>query len=276
MKHSNFLIISLVLLLSYLPSYSTQFDDVLLIVNYNHPHYESVPLLKKVYGSYFKNIVFYGPTQHPDIIDLPHYKGYFSYLCISDAMEKFPHYSGYLFLMDDCIINPTVIHNFDNKKINYAFCIEHGKSFLIPIKQGPPFPWSWWKTQWGKQAIKSSLKQMPKNYKKILKTNSGRKIVVGAFSDFAYVPAHYKDEFIELAQLFGKHTAFLEIALPTILCSLSLQSEWVWLPGRSIYSNPLKLFDKNAIFNHPIKLSSKEHRDFIDQFFSKLSSIKEK
>ncbi len=247
---------------------NAHYDDILLIINYNHAHYESIPLLKKIYKPYFKNIVFYGPTANPEIIELPHYKGYFSYLCISDAMEKYPNYSGYLFLMDDCILNPRLIEEFDATKIYYAYCVEHQKTFPIDLKTGPSFYWSWWTTQWGSTALKAALNELPMHYKNILEENCGKNAIVGAFSDCAYIPSSYKNQFVELAKIFGKHQVFLEIALPTILCSLSLKNEWMWLPGRSIYTDPLKLFDRNAIFNHPIKLSIKQNRDFIEKFFS--------
>lgn len=270
MKHYSYYTYALLIVLNIFFN-TINSNDVLLLINYNHPHYESIPLLKKIYEPYFKKVVFYGPTQHPHVIDMPHYKGYFSYLCIADAMERFPDYEGYLFLMDDCILNPSMIQDFDVTKLSIAHCIEYQKAFLINIKNGPPFYWSWWQTQWGKKAVEATLKKLPKQYKKMLQNNCGKKTVSGAFSDFVYIPSSYKNQFIELANLFGQHAVFLEIALPTILCSLSVKSEWIWWPGRSIYKNPLKLFDKNAIFNHPLKLSIKEHRDFIEEFFKSLS-----
>ena len=268
MKSLKYLSAILVIIIGSIYYIDAHFDNVLLIINYNHPHYESIPLLKKIYGPHFKNIVFYGPSKHPEVIEFHHYKGYFSYLCIADAMEKHPNHSGYLFLMDDCILNPYFIKEFDFKRICYAFCIEHQKSFPIDLKTGPPFDWCWWASQWGSKALKAALKKMPKKYRKILKENCGKDAIVGAFSDCAYIPSLYKKRFVKLAKIFGRYQVFLEISLPTILCSLSLKDEWIWLPGRSIYADPLKLFDKNAIFNHPVKLSIKQNRDFIKNFFN--------
>ena len=74
------------------------FNNVLLIINYNHAHYDSMALLEEMYKPYFANIVFYGPEEYPGVHQLSHYRGYFSYLCISDAMNRYPDFDGYFFL----------------------------------------------------------------------------------------------------------------------------------------------------------------------------------
>ncbi len=261
-----------IILAAYCSFLKGHFDDILLIINYNHAHYESIPLLKKIYGTYFKNIVFYGPTRH-DVIELPHFKGFFSYLCISDAMKSHPNFSGYLFLHDDCILNPTLIKDLDLKKIWFPslFYFKSDKGNPINITQGiSATTWWYWNSQWGFNPTVKAFNEMSEYNKNILETNWEKSNVVVAFTDIAYIPSAYHGQFIELAEIFGKHKVFLEIALPTILFSLSLKKDWEWLPGKSNYLNPIKLFDKNAIFNHPLKLSIKEHQQFINQFFNKL------
>src|SRR5256885_9039524 len=80
-------------------------DDILLIINYNHAWYDSIPFLKKVYGEFFPHIVIYGPKEAPGVELCEHYKGWYSYKAIAHAMKKNQGYKGYLFLHDDCFLN---------------------------------------------------------------------------------------------------------------------------------------------------------------------------
>lgn len=95
--------------------------DILLIINYNNPHYESIPLLRKIYEKDFDTIVFYGPAKHSGVHLCNHHHGYLSYLAIADAMMRYPNHEGYLFLMDDdCILSTWLIRNFDTTRIWFA------------------------------------------------------------------------------------------------------------------------------------------------------------
>ena len=258
-------------IVSNLFSLDAHFENILLIINFNHAHYESIPLLKKIYKPFFNNIIFYGPSKHPEVVEFHHYKGYFSYLCIADAMEKYPNQSGYLFLMDDCILHPWFIRELDITKIWYSSIMFHLKEKGNPINimQGSSATtWVWWATQWGLKPTIKTFEEIHDHYKHILEMNWGKSTVVSAFSDLAYIPSKYQNNFIELAKIFGKHRVFLEIALPTIMNCISLKSEWIWLSGQGTYGKPLLDYNKNAVFNHPIKLSSNTHRAFIDKFFT--------
>ena len=82
------------------------FHDVLLVINYNWPHYQTIDFIKSLYGDYFPNMVFYGPIGSNEVIQCSHNHGAYSYLAIVDAMERYPHFSGYLYVHDDCLILP--------------------------------------------------------------------------------------------------------------------------------------------------------------------------
>lgn len=117
-----------------------------------------------------------------------------------------------------------------------------------------------------------SFTEIPQAYKKILAENYGENHVAIAFSDVAYIPARYREQFVELALIFGKNKAFLETALPTLLSCLALRTEWLPLEGHSTYGNrcfrdSYKHFDDCFYFNHPIKLSYQTNRQYIEQFF---------
>jgi hypothetical protein len=254
-------------------SYAHNFDNTLLIINYNHPHYESIPLLRSIYGTTFKNIVFYGPEKHADVHFYAHHKGYFSYLCIADAMQRYPHFDGYLFLMDDCILNTWMLTNMDLTKVWYPKIrfIRNTRGHAISLRHGSKNfkDWSWWETQWGHDAMLKSFIKIPLPYKKVLAHNWGRSRVVCAFSDIIYIPAHYKNLFVFLAEIFGDNQAFLETALPTITSCLCPKTEWVLLPGNSTYTHGAQDFRTDVYFNHPIKLSYPANQQFISDIFAK-------
>ena len=141
--------------------FSQSLDNILLIINYNHAHYESMPLLQEIYEPYFANIVFYGPTKHPDVHFLAHNKGYYSYLCISDAMQRYPNFDGYFFLHDDCIFGPWLLENADQLKIWLCEMtyIVGTRGDVINLKLGGnAFPkWGWWHTPMGLESGGESL-----------------------------------------------------------------------------------------------------------------------
>ena len=120
-------------------------------------------LLQEIYEPYFENIVFYGPKKHSGVHHFEHNKGYFSYLCIADAIKRYPNFDGYLFLHDDCILNAWKLKNIDTSRI--WFCempyIFGNKGDVIDLTRGEnAFPeWSWWKTEWGWKAVEKTYKK---------------------------------------------------------------------------------------------------------------------
>ncbi|MDZ4152650.1 hypothetical protein, partial [Methylicorpusculum sp.] len=76
------------------------FDDVLLIINYNHPHYQTIDFLKKIYGKSFSHIVFYGEKPDSRVHTVSHHYGWYGYRALADAMKRYPHFRGYLYTND--------------------------------------------------------------------------------------------------------------------------------------------------------------------------------
>ena len=249
--------------------------NILLIINYNHAHYESIPLLKEIYSPYFKNIVFYGPKKHKNVNFCAHNRGYLSYICIADAMKRYPHCDGYLFLMDDCILNAPLLKNLDTSKIwylLYGFLNPEQLPQSLSLDKGPnATEWCWWHTQWGCKPITAAFNKIPDHYKKVLAQNWGESNVVAAYSDIVYIPSQYKEQYSELATLFCNQAAFLESALPTIISCLDSKNNWIWLQGHGTYGKqPYKRYKFNVYFNHPLKLSEKKNRAFVRKLFKKM------
>ena len=272
MKHIRVLLLIFTIIFSSLSSVQgNQFPlkNILLIINYSYSHYESIPLLREVYEPYFPNIVFYGPSYHPDVhVSAFSYEGYYSYVCIAEAMQRYSNFDGYFFVHDDCIINAWHFNHLDQNKIWFP------KISFLHSDSGNPgdlkkglnafSTWKRWKQSWGYEAMKKSFELLPQKYRETLMQNWGDSCVVAAYSDILYIPAQYKNDFISLALLFGIHKVFLETALPTIVSCFCSKKHWEWMLGHGVdRSNPRSSFRLNVCFNHPLKLSGEKNRKFL-------------
>lgn len=261
-------ILLLTLSMQHLGAY-TNFDDVLLVINYNHAYYDSIPLLKAMYTPVFKNIVFYGPKAHPDVVLCEHRDGYFSYTAISDAMARYPRYTGYLFLHDDCILNTEAMAQSSLDK-------------WVPWVPRTPFGlfdtggaidtrneyklWGWWNTPWGRGPAIKVFNALPHEAKRMLAANWGAFNVVFGYADFAYIPGRFRKTYTELANLCRSKELFLEIGLPTLIACLCPKGQLLHLTGFNGL-NDLSQFRGDLFFNHPVKLSKKVNQDFIKELF---------
>lgn len=78
------------------------FGNIVLVVIFNFPHYENIPVLRHMYDDVFGKVVFCGPTDSDrieDSIEKPDFKiklgrGYHGYHCTAVAMETYPGYEG--------------------------------------------------------------------------------------------------------------------------------------------------------------------------------------
>ncbi|HSW74034.1 MAG TPA: hypothetical protein VLG71_02670 [Candidatus Limnocylindria bacterium] len=252
-------------------SKSQPLDNILLVINYNWAHYQSIPLLKKIYQNYFANIVFYGPRQSRDVTGCSHDDGYISYVCVADAMKRYPQYQGYLFLMDDCILAARKVMDLDQSKIwmpEIPFLSATRGNFFNVTHQAKASSWGWWHSKWGWQAMEKAYNELPELYKKNLNKNIGKSQVMASYSDVLYIPGCYREQFIELAEIFGKHRVFLEMAFPTMLSCLCKPDEWIWLKGHGTHrKHQTESFKYSVYFNHPLKLSDPRVRAFIEKVF---------
>ena len=92
-------------------------QDILLIINHNHPHYDQIDIINEIYAPYFPHIIFYGPQHDSRVEYCDHCRGWYSYKSIAQAIKKYPGYHGYLWVHDDAIINPWNFERFHNDTI---------------------------------------------------------------------------------------------------------------------------------------------------------------
>lgn len=269
-------------------SKTISFDEVLLIINFNHKHYENISFLKYLYEDYFNNIVFFGPEEHEEVIVNKHIGGYLSYDVIAQAMLMFPEYRGYLFLMDDCIMHPWLMKDMPSDKIwfsrigkiwfadNNPELLAHQRDndfegAIMSLDKPKTFcGWYLWQTEYGYDTVCKTYKLLHEKWIDKLKEQLGYRNVLGTFSDIGYIPCEYCEDFIELSCCFHRNNVFLEIALPSILCCLAPLGEWNFMYGIDTKRHAVRSIDNyphDAIFIHPIKLSSAMNRSIVKTIF---------
>lgn len=244
---------------------------ILLVINYNHAHYESVDFLQHLYGTYFTNIIFYGPVQGKNIHVCNHSAGYFSYKGLADAMQLYPDYDGYLWVHDDCIINPWQLQRFDFNNIIVSGLtranLTNGTNAVTN--------WVWWKKAIGFLAIKRVYETLKPEFLQNLESNVGKNCVAWGYSDLVYIPKRYADAFITLSNNCELNNVFLEIAIPSICASIAHKNCIQFFKGHAEWTgrNTRELYTHQLDFIHPIKLSQPQNREFISKQFQLYQSL---
>ena len=286
------------------PCLKNEFSEVLLLITFNSPLYDHIPLLLNMYQGVFSNILFCGPknsTSIYPIIDSITYKGYFSYdECAAQVMAIHPNYTGYLTFSDDVLLNVWNL-----KSIN-----------LSKLWQGPEFPykfgkfdvssednWHFWKSPFGLQScVKvlqkvSSLNTYKHHINRLMESTNtyGKGLVMKSFdnytcygerSDIFYIPQHMAKDFIELSHMFKNENVFLEIAVPTIIRLLAtdiVNLKGKYMPG-DVGSDLVRRSDRLLLyysldlhFIHPFKFNYGEDStaglNFLRNNFTKMVNM---
>ena len=253
------------------------YRNILLLVNFNHPFYQNIPLIKRLYNRIFPNMVFYGTEKSNkyNVKKIDSAKGYLSYIGLADAMEHHRNYTGYLLINDDVFLNPWTIGDLDQSRV-----WEGPKRPITLGKFRRTDIWSWWKhPRWGLSKCLLARNESISTHPELLEIAStavekdAENRIQGCYrgrSDVLYVPKQFSNQFIALSQIFYKHKVFLEIAIPTIIRMTVKKSNrqtmrGVYLPGRvndtSIRNttNLWKVYDETLHFIHPVKLNYQDN-----------------
>lgn len=242
-----------------------EFSDIVLVIVYNYPFYSSIPALTALYKHAFPTIMFCGPRKTKDYTVEALYinKGYFSYACMSRAMEKHPGYTGYLLINDDVLLNYWNFVGMDRDKI-----WEGPKGTILLFNYTQPANWYWWNSTWGMKTCQKSydeIRGLGKSLKnewlptmiddnhndalnanappwspiwdversiELLKQNgNGTLNCYRGRSDIFYIPGKFSEAFQTLSYIFYKHRSFLEIAVPTMCRMLDKVENFKFIPG---------------------------------------------
>lgn len=253
------------------------FAKTLLTINFNHPFYDNIPLLREYYEPIFDNIIFCGPESNTkyNIIVIEGTKGHFGYKCIAEGIRKYPEYSGYLYVNDDMVVNWWTMFKQPRDRIWYGKDIINAAG--ANMDKPAPCCWQWWKTANALENCKISFDALKEklasydgvNYTKIFFDNTnGERLCLRAWSDFMYVPYRLSQVYLKLADEFYKNKVFLETAVSTILTILDKKRNRVNLDGMYLPDtfgdkdfqdgiDFVKSYDIDRTFYHPVKLSVK-------------------
>ncbi|XP_078382356.1 uncharacterized protein LOC144665051 [Oculina patagonica] len=283
------------------PCLKNAFKDILLVIVYNYPFYDSIPHLVALYKPAFPNLLFCGPpgttarafhnnlwkaltTAHPDILMINIIQGFLGYECLGRAIREHPGHKGFFYISDDVILKYSNFPDFDGNKF-----WESNRITTSPASGPASNGWYWWNTRYGLTNCRRALEDVAKMTLKgkklngahllytLLKNGNGTLLCFGGRSDVLYVPQKHATAFSILSKMFYKQQVFLEIAVPTIYRLLVRNQNIALLPG---YYLPGKVgdppvsdsrffwhlyFPHNEFhFIHPFKL----HREGIDSKFN--------
>ena len=269
------------------PCLKDAFKDILLVIVYNYPMYDSIPDLVSLYKPAFPNLLFCGPphnTTTSDILTVDIIQGYLGYECLGRAIRQHPGYKGYFYISDDVILKYWSFPDFDREKIWESSGIRSS-----PANGPASSAWHWWNSTYGLRSCRKalgdvanmSLKKKNLNGEQLLNTlvknGHGTRLCFGSRSDVLYVPQKLATTFSTLSKTFYKQKVFLEIAVPTIYRLLERNENIRRLPGYYIQGKvgdprvtdsrffwSLYFPHNEYYFIHPFKL----HRQGVDGKFS--------
>ncbi|HEX2579777.1 MAG TPA: hypothetical protein VHK67_05190 [Rhabdochlamydiaceae bacterium] len=270
------------------------FKNVLLVVYYANPHFETIDFLKELYSPVFKNIVFYGDrTQHVDSGEADHeyedgyygrYRivytrnGYYLSRWIKDVMINYPGYAGYLFMQDDVLLQFWNFLNLDKNKIWFGVNglgrpTIHGYGMVINRINDPQYT-NWFNTECGMPRMKEVFGHLLElgldEERAMLSANFQENGAAWYLVDSFYIPGRFAGKVLRLCDLFDK--VFCEISIPTMLGAMDYLQNWEeldhwWACFDS--GNKLKqAHDPKYYWMHPLKFSYKENREFARRVFN--------
>ena len=130
---------------------------IVLAINFNNPHFTSIPALKHFYTPIFGKVIFCSPKGNKEfnVIGVGGLKGWLGYNCLTQAAKMYPNYEGYLYGNDDLIINWWNLYQYDISKIWFPFVVHKIK--LQEVGR-PTDKWFWWKKTDGLNKFRNSLR----------------------------------------------------------------------------------------------------------------------
>jgi hypothetical protein len=275
-----------------LKQFQDYFSDILLVIYYANPHFQTIDFLKRLYSPVFKNIVFYGDrTEHIDIGEFDHENedgfygkyhivytrnGYYLSRWIKDALINYPGYKGYLFLQDDCLLQFWNFLNLDKNKIWFGATIpwhqgyeEKPQSKCISFNQTTDSKYTgWFNTECGVPELKRMFNGLNalglEEEKALLTANFKENGAAWYMVDLFYVPGRFSGKMQRLCDLFDR--VFCEISIPTMLGAMDYLRNWEELPQWwSCFNSGDKLreaYDPHYYWMHPLKLSYEINKNF--------------
>eukprot|EP00117_Sycon_ciliatum_P028031 scpid82629/ scgid0233/ len=254
---------------------------LLLIIVFNSAYYSNIPYIRKLYGSAFCHIVFYGPVPNstiPVIHNQDPTGGYLQHKTIAKAYRDNPGYKGYLWAGDDVLFIPKQFLASKSALSLDKVWVKKTQPVDMVDMNGLPGHWIWRTPFKGKQpkanyaGLAAFLKQrLPQRIlERQRKVFKGEKLL-GTGADFGYIPGGaLMDEFAMLAEMTELSELSFEIFIPTFSRLLSdrednfVEFQGIYLWSSKDRSSWSKLINCSAVAAlHPVKLSTTRNRELI-------------
>ena len=261
---------------------TNNFKNCILIVLFNYSNcVKHKDFIKKIYGNYFKEIIFY--SDYPIIEDdkevnfIYTNRGINGHIIFNDFYNRYKELletsDGLFYTMDDNIINVNILNLFDkNKIIYYNYCdklIHYTKYNDIPLEKID-------NGKYGNKAIKNLMNEL-----------KGINKIRGSFSDFFYLPKRYlTKELFKYFELFSKYEVYLEVAIPSIINNIETNKNnynyfediILWNDDRKLlleYNNIyIYLNHLHYLFLHPVKFNENpDSKIWLEDIFCKKKCI---
>lgn len=281
-----------------LKQFQEHFKDILLVIYYANPHYQTIPFENELYSRVFRNIVFYGDrTQYVDIGEFEHEyedgnhgdvrivytrNGHYLSKWIKDVLVNHPGYKGYIFMQNDVIFQFWNFLNLDRDKIWFgAKDIWHPTSEGVPEQQkcmtinkptDPQYS-GWFNTGAGMPRVEEMFDHLSTlgldEEKKMLTANFKENAAAWYMVDFFYIPGRFSGTALRLCDLFDK--VFCEISIPTMLGAMDYRQNWeetpFWWSCFNSGDSLREAYDPNYFWMHPLKFSYEVNRNFARKVF---------
>ncbi|ESO03309.1 hypothetical protein HELRODRAFT_173594 [Helobdella robusta] len=271
-----------------------QQPNVLLLIVFNYPHFEIIPLLESIHRPLYPYILYCGSEMLKRNLTLlyrlsfvtynqpyGHNAGAFNYQCIMKAIRMGYDLDGIFLIADDIFIKTELI-KVPTK--NNKFCTSGILGNLKLMKQcssltncSNPMTWIWWggfrsglhRMFWDWSELGERHPDLKLALQRLQNVTGGEMRMYGNTGDIAFLSKKYFKTAYKLLHLFLKYGLFLEIAIPTVLNSVTTNEDVYNLAGHMDWSNnrhnPYH-FIKNATmynkhFAHPMKLSCVLNKD---------------
>jgi hypothetical protein len=264
-----------------------------LLITFNWaPRIENIILIKHIYGTKFRNIIFCGKgilsllnetILHHKIFDsytfieLDLVAGYFHYYCMTKLIEMNYNIQGILLMSDDVLLKYWNLEkNYNLSKILFLDYIKE-----IPLNSNFTINWIWWSSSMGKAALFKLFDHFYMIQNESIKVDQENKIMVENFlkrlnkhkeensgfnftsifyqgSDFFYLPKSKFRDFHFFSNLFRRFSVFLEIAVPTILFGIDYDNTARMHVNHTYYWGSryyFQTYDNIGEMVHPAKLS---------------------
>ena len=254
-------------------------SEVLIAVNFNHPHYENIEILEIFYEPIFAKRIYCGPEPNEkyNITVISHPKGqygWYGFECLGAAIRQHPDYRGYLYANDDMVVNWWNFIELDTNKVWDGKRADLGKA--AEMGKPPPCCWSWWRLKHNflkrceealkeAESKKSELK-LQRHFEAYFHNTKGKYLCPNVWSDLFYIPGRFSQAFSSLSAIFFKHKSFLETSSATILTMMDKQEnrlnlDGLYMPDKFGFENFdsgvrfAEAYSLRQMFIHPVKIA---------------------